>query len=104
MLRPGEDRCLKRRLSDAVYRRLVRDAHPDTATGPRGHQGRLPNPRGRLNPYHRLVGQVTPRTANTNTPKDHLNAERREEVIVKQDPGERLHHTHRSSSSRRSAR
>jgi hypothetical protein len=32
-------RCLKRRLCDAVYRRLVRDAHPDTATGPGGHPG-----------------------------------------------------------------
>lgn len=32
-------RCLKRRLSDAVYRRLVRDAHPDIATGPGGHPG-----------------------------------------------------------------
>ena len=32
-------RCLKRRLSDAVYRRLVRDAHPNTATGPGGHPG-----------------------------------------------------------------
>jgi transposase len=32
-------RCLKRQLSDAVYRRLVRDAHPDTETGPGGHQG-----------------------------------------------------------------
>jgi transposase len=35
-------RCLKRRLSDAIYRRLVRDAHPDTsdtATGPGGHPG-----------------------------------------------------------------
>ena len=32
-------RCLKRRLSDAVYRRLVRDAHPDLATGPGGHPG-----------------------------------------------------------------
>jgi transposase len=32
-------RCLKRRLSDTVYRRLVRDAHPDTATGPGGHPG-----------------------------------------------------------------
>jgi transposase len=31
-------RCLKRRLSDAVYRRLVRDAH-DTAAGPGGHPG-----------------------------------------------------------------
>lgn len=32
-------RCLKRQLSDAVYRRLVRDAHPDTKTGPEGHPG-----------------------------------------------------------------
>jgi transposase len=32
-------RCLKRRLSDTVYRRLVRDAHPDTATGPGGRPG-----------------------------------------------------------------
>jgi transposase len=32
-------RCLKRRLSDAVYRRLLRDARPDTATGPGGHPG-----------------------------------------------------------------
>jgi transposase len=32
-------RCLKRRLSNAVYRRLVRDAHPDSATGPGGHPG-----------------------------------------------------------------
>ena len=32
-------RCLKRQLSDAVYRRLVRDAHPDTETGPEGHPG-----------------------------------------------------------------
>jgi hypothetical protein len=56
-------RCLKRRLSDAVYRRLVRDAHPDTATGPRGHLGDdYEIQRGRLNPNHRLFGQVTPRT------------------------------------------
>lgn len=32
-------RCLKRRLSDAVYRRLVRDAHHDMETGPGGHSG-----------------------------------------------------------------
>ncbi|MDQ3904270.1 MAG: hypothetical protein M3300_02180, partial [Actinomycetota bacterium] len=32
-------RCLKRHLSDAVYRRLVRDAHPDTATDLGGHAG-----------------------------------------------------------------
>jgi transposase len=32
-------RCLKRQLSDAVYRRLVRDAQPNDETGPGGHQG-----------------------------------------------------------------
>lgn len=32
-------RCLKRQLSDAVYRRLVRDANPNTETGPEGHPG-----------------------------------------------------------------
>ena len=32
-------RCLKRRLSDAVYCRMVRDAHPETTTGPGGHPG-----------------------------------------------------------------
>jgi hypothetical protein len=34
-------RCLKRRLSDVVYRQLILDAHPQ-ATGPRGHQGATP--------------------------------------------------------------
>jgi transposase len=32
-------RCLKRRLSDAVYRCLIRDAHQRNAAGPGGHQG-----------------------------------------------------------------
>jgi hypothetical protein len=32
-------RCLKRRLSDTVYRRLVRDAHTDTEAAPGGHSG-----------------------------------------------------------------
>lgn len=35
-------RCLTRRLSDAVYRRLVRDTHPATTTGPGGHPGATP--------------------------------------------------------------
>jgi len=35
-------RCLKRQLSDAVYRRLLRDAQPDVKTGPGGHQGATP--------------------------------------------------------------
>src|SRR5699024_10562592 len=32
-------RCLKRRLSDAVYRQLVKDATNQRAAGPRGQQG-----------------------------------------------------------------
>jgi transposase len=32
-------RCLKRRLSDLVYRHLMRDAHRQEATGPGGHTG-----------------------------------------------------------------
>jgi transposase len=35
-------RCLKRQLSDAVYRQLVRDAHPNIKTGPGGHSGATP--------------------------------------------------------------
>jgi transposase len=37
-------RCLKRQLSNAVYRRLVRDAHPDTETPRKDTRGRLPTP------------------------------------------------------------
>jgi hypothetical protein len=51
-------RCLKRRLSDAVYRRLMREAHSDTATGSgKTPGGDYPLLRGGLNPYHRLSGQ-----------------------------------------------
>lgn len=32
-------RCLKRRLSDVVYRQLLHDAHAQSATGPGGQQG-----------------------------------------------------------------
>ena len=37
-------RCLKRRLSDLVYRQLMRDAHRATATGPGGQTGATQNP------------------------------------------------------------
>lgn len=53
-------RCLKRRLYNTVYRRVVREAQPDTATGPwRTPRGRLRNPPGRLNLYHRPGGYHT---------------------------------------------
>jgi hypothetical protein len=32
-------RCLKRRISDAIYRQLLADAHPEAGTGPGGHCG-----------------------------------------------------------------
>ena len=32
-------RCLKRRLSDVIYRQLVRDATALTEAGPAGHMG-----------------------------------------------------------------
>ena len=32
-------RCLKRRLSDVVYRQVLLDAHPPQATSPGGQQG-----------------------------------------------------------------
>ena len=37
-------RCLKRRLSDIVYRQLMRDAARQQAAGPGGHRGRLQTP------------------------------------------------------------
>lgn len=36
-------RCLERRLSDVVYRCLIRDADPQNGAGPRGHQGATTN-------------------------------------------------------------
>lgn len=36
-------RCLKRHLSDAVYRHLLRDANTTAGTGPGGHQGATPS-------------------------------------------------------------
>jgi transposase len=36
-------RCLKRRLSDTLYRRLIRDADGKNVAGPRGHQGATTN-------------------------------------------------------------
>ncbi len=65
-------RCLKRRLSDVVYRQLVADTDAVTATqaevageeaGPGGHSGqRFGLQRDRLTTPHRLFGQTTSRT------------------------------------------
>ena len=44
-------RCLKRRISDAVYRQLAADTNRSTRTGAReGNQGRLSNPAWPANP------------------------------------------------------
>ena len=74
-------RCLKRRLSDAVYRRLVRDAHPDTATGPAGHLGATTKSSAAgSTPTTDSSDKSLPGPANTHLPtphRDQLDAERR---------------------------
>ena len=60
-------RCLKRRISDALYRQLVTDAAASTARGRGGGSGRAPRgvshiQRGRLTPAHRHFGSATSRT------------------------------------------
>ena len=62
-------RCLKRRLADHVWRRMIRDEHAQTA-GLGGHSGRLSIQRGWLNPDHQLFGQVTSQ-ARQSQPYDH---------------------------------
>ncbi len=55
-------RCLKRRLSDIVYRATVNDA-VNAMTGPGGHRANgYKVQRGRLTSPHRLFGQGTSRT------------------------------------------
>jgi hypothetical protein len=56
-------RCLKRRISDAIYRQLVADAQRLTGTGPGGHCGATQTiQRGRPAPAHRHFGSATSRT------------------------------------------
>ena len=65
-------RCLKRRISDAIYRQLVTDAAapPSVERGPgRALRGVSCIQRGRLNPAHRHFGSATPGTrTNDATP------------------------------------
>jgi transposase len=74
-------RCLKRQLSDAVYRRLVRDAHPDTETGPEGHPGATTHSSATgSTPTTGSSDQPLPGPANANTTnhnQDPLDTERR---------------------------
>ena len=58
-------RCLKRRISDAIYRQLLDDARPPARTwrGPgRALRGVTSIQRGRLSPAHRHFGSATSRT------------------------------------------
>ena len=57
-------RCLKRRISDAVYRQLLADAHQPAqlARAREGTAGRSRIQRGRPAPAHRHFGSATSRT------------------------------------------
>ena len=60
-------RCLKRRISDALYRQLIADARAAEPGGSRDEPGRAPRgvtqiQRGRLAPAHRHFGSATSRT------------------------------------------
>ena len=65
-------RCLKRRISDALYRQLRTDAKSAAATtvkaGPGGHRGasHKSSAAGRLAPAHRHFGSATSRTRTNN--------------------------------------
>ena len=65
-------RCLKRRISDAVFARLQADARKATATaaakGPGGQPGNdSDSSAAGLHPQHRLFGQATPEPATNPT-------------------------------------
>jgi hypothetical protein len=57
-------RCLRRRLSDVVYRQLVQDGIRKDSPG-RALGGVYVIQRGRPDPGHRLFGQATSRTCET---------------------------------------
>jgi transposase len=68
-------RCLKRRISDAIYRQLVADAQAAPAQGHGRGPGRAPRgvsniQRGRLAPAHRHFGSATSRTRNNDATPD----------------------------------
>ena len=68
-------RCLKRRLSDAVYRQLVADAQRSRASdeaGPGGHCGATQESSAvDLHPAHRHFGSATSRTRTTDATRHH---------------------------------
>jgi transposase len=73
-------RCLKRRISDAVYRQLLADARAaeETAieTGPGGHRGATHQiQRGRSAPAHRHFGSATARTRTPDATRHQYSCE-----------------------------
>ena len=72
-------RCLKRRISDAIYRQLVADAAAPTKP-PRSGSGRALRgdsriQRGRLTPAHQHFGSATSRTRKADATPDRHDAE-----------------------------
>ena len=72
-------RCLKRRISDALYRQLRADAKTAAArveAGPGGHRGASHHiQRGRLAPAHRHFGSATSRTRTNDATRAHDDTE-----------------------------
>ncbi len=66
-------RALTRQPSAVVYRRLLADQRRRQAAQG-GQAGQDRSPRDRLPPLHRLLRQVTPRTAEHPTPGTNLGA------------------------------
>ena len=78
--RPEAMRCLKRRISDALYRQLRADAKTaataDADAGPGGHRGASHHiQRGRLTPAHRHFGSATSRTRTNDATARRRHAE-----------------------------
>ena len=73
-------RCLKRRISDAIYRQLLQDAQraaiEDLGTGPDGTAGRLSSIQpDRPTPAHRHFGSATSRTRAEEATPNRLTTE-----------------------------
>ena len=73
-------RCLKRRISDALYRQLRTDAKSAAATTRQSGSGRAPRgvthiQRGRLPPAHRHFGSATSRTRTQHATRAESHAE-----------------------------
>ncbi len=73
-------RCLKRRISDALYRQLVNDAKTAAAArhgrgSGRAQRGGTSIQRGRLTPAHRHFGSATTRTREADATRTHPGTE-----------------------------